>query len=260
MSGGDRLKDKAAIVTGSTAGIGQAVALEYARQGAAVVVAGLPVPGQNTLAMIQAEGGTAVYIETDVSQADQVQQMIAQTEAAFSRLDVLVNNAGILTPRKSLVETTEEEYDQTLNVNLKGTFLCCKYAIPVMLRNGGGAIVNISSITALVGTPHQSVYQASKGGIIAMTRGVAVDHAPQIRANVICPGAVDTVSCREVTGGSRASLEDAVRPALLSDRLGEPQDIAHAAVYLGADEAEWVTGSVLVVDGGTLASRVFHNV
>jgi NAD(P)-dependent dehydrogenase (short-subunit alcohol dehydrogenase family) len=182
--------------------------------------------------------------------------MVAQTIDHFGRLDILVSNAAVFPIRKNVVDTSEEEWDWIVDVNLKGTFLSCKYAIPAMMKSGGGAILTLSSVSGLVGTPLMPAYLATKGGIIAMTRGIAVDHAPHIRANVICPGSVESLGNNALIQ-DRGTWEEAVSARTLMARPGQPEDVAYSALYLVSDEASWVTAAVLSVDGGLFGGRNF---
>lgn len=254
----NRLQAQVALITGATAGIGAGIARLFAQEGASVAVVGRSVErGTTTVESITAAGGQAIFIPADVSRAADVRAMVAQTVAHFGRLDILVCNAAVYPIRKNVVDTTEDEWDQILDINLKGAFLCCKYAIPEMMARGGGSIVTISSVNGLVGTSLMPAYNASKGGLIAMTRSIAVDHAPHIRANVICPGACDTLGARTLVP-DREAAEAAIRDRGLIPRVGQPRDIAHAALFLASDqEASWVTASVMVVDGGFYGGRKF---
>lgn len=253
----DRLRDKVAIVTGATAGIGQGIAKLFAAEGARVAVVGRSKErGKETLQMITSADREAIFVPTDVSKAAEVRDMVAQTVAHFGRLDILVCNAAVFPIRKNVVDTTEEEWDWIVDTNLKGSFLCCKYAIPEMMRSGGGSILTVSSVSGLVGTPLMPAYLATKGGMIAMTRGIAVDHAPHIRANVICPGSVETLGSHALIK-DRVTWEEAVNVRTLMERPGQPEDVAYAALYLVSDEASWVTATVLSIDGGLYGGRNF---
>jgi NAD(P)-dependent dehydrogenase (short-subunit alcohol dehydrogenase family) len=254
----DRLRGKVAIVTGATTGIGQGIAQLFAEEGAQVVVVGRSKErGQETLELITSAGGEAVFVPADVSLAAEARNMVAQTVDHFGRLDILVSNAAIFPIRKNVIDTSEEEWDWIVDVNLKGTFLSCKYTIPAMLESGGGSILTVSSVSGLVGTPLMPAYLATKGGIIAMTRGIAVDHAPHIRANVICPGSVESAGSQALIK-DRETWEVAVSTRTLMGRPGQPQDVAYAALYMVSDEASWVTAAVLSVDGGLYGGRNFR--
>jgi NAD(P)-dependent dehydrogenase (short-subunit alcohol dehydrogenase family) len=253
-----RLQHKVAIITGAGSGIGREAALIFAREGARVVVADLnDDAGQETVQDINAAGGAAIFVSTNVAQAACVEALIQQAEERFGRLDVIFNNAGIFPDADgSVVSTTEDVWDLVMNVNLKGVFLGCKYAIPAMQRAGGGSIINVASFVALVGaaTP-QIAYTASKGGVLSMTREIAVEFARQnIRANALCPGPVDTPLLQSI-------LSDPVKRArrlvhIPPGRFAQATEIANAALYLASDESSYVNGSTFVVDGGITAAYV----
>ncbi len=247
-----RLKGKVAIVTGGGLGIGRAIAATFAREGARVVVADLNEgAGRETVGTIQASGGKACFVRTDVSKVKDTQHMIDVTLATYGRLDILVNNAGVYT-RGDVVSTSLEAWNRLLSVNLTGVFLCCKAAIPALRQGGGGAIINISSSVGWqYAAPGIAAYAASKFGVTGLTKAMACDHLPEnIRVNCICPGPTDTPLIR----GSRTSQElQAFMEAQPIGRLGSPEEIAAAALFLASDEASFVTGVALPVDGGQAA-------
>lgn len=250
------LTGKRALVTGGASGIGRATALLFARQGAAVAIADLDEAGGKAVArQIRQEGGRAVFVRCDVSQAADCRRAVQQTVDELGGLDVLFNNAGIIR-RATVLDTTEEEWDRVMAVNVRSIFLLCKYAIPVMARGGGGAIVNTGSGWGLVGGANAVAYCASKGAVVNMTRALAIDHGAQnVRVNCVCPGDTDTGMLRDEAqqlGTAEADFlaEAADRPLR---RIGTPKDIARAVLYLASDDAAFVTGAVLVVDGGGLA-------
>lgn len=251
-----RLKGKVAIVTGAGSGIGKAIAELFAAEQAAVVLAEWNrQSGAEAEAAIRAAGGTARFIPTDVSKAPEVRALIERTVAEFGRLDILVNNAAIQILGR-LADTSEEDWDRLHSVNLKGVFLCSKYAIAAMLRSGGGSIVNIASILGLVGDPDLAAYCAAKGGVLALTKAAALAYGPEgIRVNAICPGDVDTPMVREYF--EKDSHPEALRREVASKyalrRIAAPREIAEAALYLASDAASFVTGSALVIDGGLTA-------
>lgn len=250
------LEGRAALVTGAAAGIGRATAERLARAGAAVAVFDRDGAGAaRVVEAIGAAGGRALAVTGDVAVAADVARAVAETVAAFGGLHVLVNNAGIVR-RATVVETTEEEWDRVMAVNVKSVFLAGKAAVPVMAAAGGGAIVNIASGWGLVGGRRAASYCASKGAVVQLTRAMALDHAPDgVRVVCVCPGDTDTGMLREearqLGEPEAAFLADAARRPL--GRVGTPEDIAEAVLYLASDAARFVTGTVLVVDGGGLA-------
>lgn len=250
-----RLADKVAIVTGAGLGIGRATALLFAQEGAKVVVAELdPQNGTQTAATIRERGGEAIFVPTDVTQSQDCQRMVSAAVETYGRLDILVNNAGLSGQAFAEQGLSEEEvWDRVMAVNAKGVALGCKYAIPEMIKFGGGSIVNIGSIVGLVGMTAGSAYGPSKGAVIALTRALAVAHAKdKVRVNTVCPGVVLTTFFAPAQRENPEWIAQwAARHPL--GRLGTPEDIAYACLYLASDEASFVTGSALVVDGGYTA-------
>jgi NAD(P)-dependent dehydrogenase (short-subunit alcohol dehydrogenase family) len=250
------MENRVALVTGAASGIGRATALLLAQEGASVVVADLDeVGGQAAVHHITEHGGQARFARCDVSQAVDCRKAVEGTAASFGGLDVLVNCAGVIR-RATVVGTTEEEWDHAMAVNVKSVFLLCKVAVPVMEAAGGGAIVNVASGWGLVGGRNAVSYCASKAAVVNMTRAMALDHGEQgIRINCICPGDTDTPMLQEEARQLGESDEQfltgaADRPL---KRVGRPEDIAQAVLYLAGDSAAFVTGATLVVDGGGLA-------
>ena len=250
------LDGRRALVTGGASGIGRATAQVLAGEGAAVGVADIDVTGADEVAAaIRATGASAVAIGCDVADGRDCERAIASAVQQLGGLDILVNCAGVIR-RADVVETTEEEWDRVMAVNVRSVFLTGKYAIPVMAAAGGGAIVNIGSGWGLKGGDRAASYCASKGAVVNLTRAMAIDHGPQgIRVNCVCPGDTDTAMLRSEARQLGVEEEafligSADRPLA---RLGTPEDIARAVVYLASDAAAWVTGSTLVVDGGGLA-------
>lgn len=251
------LESKVAIVTGGASGIGQATAQLFAREGARVAIFDVDVEnGQQTAETIRSGGGEAIFVQTDVSLAKEVEAAVRRITVEFGLLDAIFNGAGVSGRRWGdgpTAECTEEAWDRVMAINLKGVFLGSKYALLEMVKAGGGAIVNLSSVLGLVGGDADfatHAYAASKGGIISLTRSIAAYYAPQhIRANVICPGLIATPMSRRAQADERirARLSD-LQP--LTGDFGQPIDVAHAAGYLASDQARFVTGAVLTVDGG----------
>jgi meso-butanediol dehydrogenase / (S,S)-butanediol dehydrogenase / diacetyl reductase len=254
-----QLNDKVAIVTGAGSGIGRASAMLFAEEGASVVVADWnQESGSKAAEEIRQKGHRAVFCHTDVSKAADAQRMVDTALTQFGRLDTLLNNAAVQIMAK-LVDTTEEQWDTVLNVNLKGMFLGCKYAIPAMLKTGGGSIINVSSALGLVGDPDLVAYGASKGGIIAFTKAAAMGYGPQkIRVNCICPGDTNTPLVQDYFDSqpNPDQFRQEVYKNFALRRIAEPVEIARLAVFLASDASSFMTGSVVVIDGG-LTSRCF---
>lgn len=250
------LEGKRAIVTGAASGIGRATAVLLAREGAAVVAADLDEAGVGgVVTAIAAEGGRAAGVRCDVTIEADCRRLVEAAVARFGGLDIVVNCAGIIR-RTSVVDTTEEEWDRVMAVNVKAVYLLGRHGIPEMARGGGGAVVNIGSGWGLKGGPQAASYCASKGAVVNLTRAMAIDHGPQgVRVNCVCPGDTDTPLLRseaqqlgeDVAAFLASSAERPIR------RLGTPEDTARAVLYLASDAASWVTGTTLVVDGGGLA-------
>jgi NAD(P)-dependent dehydrogenase (short-subunit alcohol dehydrogenase family) len=253
-----RLKDKVSLITGAASGIGRESALLFAREQSKVVVADISEEGgQETVSMIRDAGGEASFIRCDVSKAGDVQAIIAFTEKTYGSLNVLFNNAGIFHDSDgSVLETSEETWDLVINVNLKGVFLGCKYGIPALLKSGGGSIINTASFVALLGAAtSQIAYTASKGGVVAMTREIAVEFARRnIRANAICPGPVQTPLLEELLSDPARKQRRLVH--IPAGRVAEATEIAQAALFLASAESSYINGSVFTVDGGITAAYV----
>lgn len=250
-----RLKDKVAIVTGGGAGLGQAIAQRFAREGARVTIAEIdPATGEGTAAAIKAAGGEALFVKTDVAAEDQVQAMVQATLARYGRIDILVNNAAIIVYQKEARahELTNEVWDRTMNVNLRGYWLCSKYVIPSMLKQGGGSIIFLASPTGMLGFTRLTAYSASKGGTVGLMRAMAADYAPDhIRVNAIVPGTMDTpMNAEELSDPEIVKKYIAMAPA---GRLGVGSDIAGMAVFLATDDADYCVGGIYMVDGGLTA-------
>ncbi len=244
-----RLEDKVAIITGGATGMGRAAALLFAGEGAKVTVADRNGPeGRNTVAMVAEAGGEALFVETDVSKAEQVSNMVDQTLERFGKLDVLVNNAGILIRTPPLAEVSELVWNLTLDTNIRGVFLCTKYAIPHMVGRGG-SIVNVSSGAGIHPTTHAVPYGVSKAGVIQLTLTTSSQYAPDgVRCNVIVPGPIDTPQARGSTGSAEEFALIPSRVAL--GRAGTPRDIANLMLFLASDESSFISGAAIQIHGG----------
>jgi NAD(P)-dependent dehydrogenase (short-subunit alcohol dehydrogenase family) len=251
-----RLKDKVSIVTGGGSGIGRATCLLFAREGARVAVADKrKAAAEAVREECAALGAKAIAIEIDVAKAADAERMVAETVRAFGRLDVLVNNAGYGIAG-GVLETEPEAWDDLMAVNVRGVFLCTKYAIPAMKANGGGAIVNTASTVASIGIPDRAAYCASKGAVAALTRAVAIDHvADGIRCNAVAPGTIDTPYFKEILARdpNGAATRRKLEQRQLMGRLGTPEEIAAGILFLASDESRFATGSILTLDGGWTA-------
>lgn len=252
MSG--RFDGKVALVTGGNSGIGKATAVQFAREGAKVVIAARRIKeGEETVDVIREGGGEAIFVRTDVTRASDVEAMVARTMDVYGRLDSAFNNAGVAGPGRLPHEHTEDAWDSIIDVNLKGVWLCMKYEIPRMLEQGGGAIVNDSSVAGLIAGVGIA-YVASKHGVIGLTKTAALAYVKEgIRVNAVCPGWIDTPMIDTI-------FEDPERQAGLAarqpmGRLGTPEEVAETVLWLCSDAASLVTGHAMAVDGGILAGR-----
>lgn len=253
-----RLDGKVALITGGASGIGRESAMLFASEGAEVVAVDIDEHGaESTAAGVRAAGGTAMPVTADVSSPRDAESMVSAAEAAFGRLDILFNNAGIMSAEDGDAEQTSEAvWDRTMAVNLKGVWLGCRFGVPALRRAGGGSIINTASFVALLGaaTP-QIAYTASKGGVLAMTRELAVIHARQgIRVNALCPGPLRTELLMKVLDTEEKQRRRLVHVPM--GRFGEASEIAHAALWLASDESSFTTGTEFVVDGGITAAYV----
>lgn len=251
-----KLKDRVGMVTGAGSGIGRATALQFAKEGARVVAVDCNTQTvEKTQLLVEQNGGVCQALTVDVSQEQQVKNAIDTTVNLFGKLDILFNNAGI-SRLKPITETTEAEWDLILNVNLKGVFFGCKHAIPVMLQQGKGVIINTASELAIVGQPLYGAYCASKGGILAMTRALSLEWSSKnIRINAICPGPIETPMLQaefEVADDAVLGKAEVIQ-TIPYGRLGTPEDIARVVVFLASDDAEFIHAAGIVVDGGKTA-------
>jgi len=249
-----QFEGKVSLVTGGASGIGRATAVAFCREGARAVVADvLAEGGEETVRMIKEAGGHATFIKTDVSKTTEVEMLIKKAVETYGRLDFAFNNAGIEGTMASTADCTEKNWDRTISINLKGIWLCMKYEIPQMLKQGGGAIVNMASVAGLVGFRGLPAYCASKGGVVQLTRTAALEYAQAgIRVNAVCPGVIRTSMIERLLSGQPGAEAGfiAMEPV---GRMGKPEEIAEAVVWLCSDAASFVTGHPMAVDGGLVA-------
>ncbi|HVG21486.1 MAG TPA: SDR family oxidoreductase [Blastocatellia bacterium] len=242
---------KVAFVTGAGGGIGRVTALAFAREGASVTAADISEQGgRETARLIEEQGGRALAVRCDVTRAEDVKAALDKTVEAFGRLDVAFNNAGVEQRNAGVAEFEEEEWDRILDINLRGVFLCMKYEIPLMLKQGGGAIVNTSSGAGVIGIKGGGAYAAAKHGVIGLTKSAALDYASQnIRVNAVAPGYIATPMMDRFTGGAAEGWEKITAEEPIG-RVGRPEEIADAVIWLCSDASSFVVGHALVVDGG----------
>ena len=251
-----KLEGKVALITGGTSGIGRATAVRFVGEGAVVVITGRNTErGEQVVQEMVEHGGEGLFIRSDVRLADDCRQAVEQTLERYGRIDILFNNAGVFHP-KTTPECTEEEWDETIDSSLKGTFLMSKYTLPSMIERGSGSIINTSSGWGILGGNKAAAYCAAKGGLVVMTKAMAIDHGPDgIRVNCVCPGDVYTPMLPDDAAKRGMSWEDyeaeaADRPL---GRIGTAEEIADAVLFLASDDSSFVTGEALVVDGGGVA-------
>ncbi|MDA4114354.1 MAG: SDR family oxidoreductase [Thaumarchaeota archaeon] len=250
-----KLKDRVSIITGGNSGIGKATALLFAREGSKVVIAGRNASrGREVMGAIKNGRGEAMFVKTDVSKSPEVRNLVETVIKRFGRIDILFNNAA-LSPVGTVLDTSEKEWSDVIGTNLTGTFLCTRYVLPHMIERKKGVIINTGSINSLMAMKKEAAYDASKGGVLMLTRAVALDFAEfNIRANCICPGAIETPMLRDILNQApdpEAAEADLARKHPLG-RIGSPEDVANMALFLASDESSFVTGTAMPVDGGIL--------
>jgi NAD(P)-dependent dehydrogenase (short-subunit alcohol dehydrogenase family) len=248
------LEGKTAIITGGASGIGEASVKVFAREGAMITIADInEAQGEKLARMIKEMGSDALFVRTDISSREDVEMMVKKTVEHFGRLDCAFNNAGLEGKQATTAEISEDEWDRIMGINLKGAWFCMKYEIEYMLKHGGGAIVNTSSAAGLMGFPGLSAYTASKHGLLGLTKTAAMEYASRnIRINAICPGVIRTPMVDRFLGGNK-ELEAHFIEKEPVGRMGLPQEIAEAAMWLCSDKASFVTGASIPVDGGMTA-------
>ncbi len=250
-----RLEGKVALVTGAASGIGRATAIAFAQEGAKVVLADVAATaGEDVVGVIKGSGGDAILVKCDVSRAAEVESMVDEAVETYGRLDCAFNNAGIEGDVARVAQYTEENWDRVIDVNLKGVWLCMKYEIPQMLKRGSGAIVNMSSVSGLVGDPAHPAYAASKHGVAGLTKSAALEYARVgIRVNGVCPAAIRTPMIERTLEVQPELSWQSLANGHPVGRVGEPEEVAEAVLWLCSDAASFVTGHLLILDGGLVA-------
>jgi NAD(P)-dependent dehydrogenase (short-subunit alcohol dehydrogenase family) len=251
-----RLQDKVAVITGAGSGIGRATAILFSREGAKTIIVDIDEKtGQATVDMIKEKGREALFVPTDITDSFKIKFMVTRVIETYGKLDVLVNNAGLLTTG-NVIDIDEGQWDKIMDVNLRAAFLCCKYCLPEMIKKGGGVVINVSSEAGIRAWKDLVAYNVSKAGLISLTKSIAVDFASQnIRANCVCPGTTETpllssALAKEADPEKARHEMEKVRPA---NRIGKPEEIAYGILYLASDESPYATGAMLSIDGGATA-------
>jgi NAD(P)-dependent dehydrogenase (short-subunit alcohol dehydrogenase family) len=260
-TGGTRLGGKRALITGGGSGIGRATAMLFSRQGAKVMVSGRRrAELEETVRDMKGRGGAAAWVQGDVSARDDAERMVEESVATFGGLDILVNNAGVIVRNASVTAVAIEDWERVLNIDLTGVFLVSRFALQHMVKAGhGGAIVNVSSVSGIMGDPNSAPYNAAKGGVNLLTKNMALDYASHgIRINSVCPGRVATPmpKSRLKPGEDWERVLTQWGKSIPLGRVGEPEDVAQSILFLASDEAAWITGTTLVVDGGSTISHL----
>lgn len=247
-------KNKVVLVTGGSSGIGRETAIKFAQCGANLVVSDMNSDlGSQTVNHIKKLNGVAEFFKCDVSKETEVQSLLKFTQEKFGRLDIVCNDAGIEGKQANIMDTTIENWDKVINTNLKGVWLCMKYQIPELLKSGGGAIINVSSIAGLVGFPGLPAYVASKHGVVGLTKTAALEFAEKnIRVNAVCPGPIMTPMLERLIS-TTAGFKDQIVMGVPEKKIGEPTDVANTILFLSCDEAKYITGQCLAIDGGWVA-------
>ncbi|MBM4405977.1 MAG: SDR family oxidoreductase [Chloroflexi bacterium] len=247
-----RFEGRGVIITGAASGIGRATAIAFAREGAMVTVGDVSeAGGRETAAAIQQAGGKALFVKTDVSKSADVQHLVSQAVSTFGNLRILFSNAGMYARNDTRITKLEYEvFEKVIDVNLKGMFLCAKYTLPHIVKNGGGAVVMTSSVGALIGGP-TTAYTSSKGGVLALMRSVALEYAPKgVRANAILPGPIDTPIMTDVREAMGLPPDSKLNKGNMQERWAKPEEVANLVLFLCSDDASYITGASVTVDGG----------